>query len=214
MSYYINLYDESLRSRRAMPDAAALAAALVAVCVLVLGWHVWLRQDSARMQVQVHGAEAELKVERERLAAALQAAQAPQPDAALSAELARTRAAAQARQAIMGALDGGALGNTDGFSAYLRAFARQVVDGLWLTGFDIDAGGTDMAIEGRATDAALLPGYIRRLNAEAVFQGREFAALRLSTPAQAAPAQPAGAPLPAFVEFSLASATKAAQGKP
>src|SRR3989304_6203969 len=39
-------------------------------------------------------------------------------------------------------LSGKALGNTSGFSGHLEAFARQRVEGAWLTRFAITGGGT------------------------------------------------------------------------
>ncbi|MCK7581258.1 MAG: PilN domain-containing protein [Chromatiales bacterium] len=136
------------------------------------------------------------------------------PDAALAAELAGAQAFLAARHDVLAALERGDFGNPGGFSDYLRAFSRQAVPGLWLTGFDVSGGGAEMAISGRAVAADLLPQYIRRLNGETVFRGRNFAALKMNggEDKPAIPQDGTGRPppeaaaAPHFVEFNLASA--------
>ena len=60
-----------------------------------------------------------------------------------------------------------------------RAFSRQHVEGVWLTAFDIAAGGSDLTIAGRAVSADLIPAYLQRLNKEAPMQGRQFASVTI-----------------------------------
>ena len=85
-----------------------------------------------------------------------------------------------AREA-MAALKGGAFGNQRGFAEYLRAFSRQSLSGLWLTGFSI-AGSGELEIRGRVLSPDLVPSYIQRLNREQVLAGRSFARLEMSRP--------------------------------
>jgi hypothetical protein len=74
----------------------------------------------------------------------------------------------------------------------LRALSRQHLDGLWLTGLSIGEAGGDLEIRGRMSSQALLPEYLRRLEREPVFQGRQFAALDM----QGSRWQGAGSPVP------------------
>ena len=91
-------------------------------------------------------------------------------------------------------LEGGTLGNRDGFARYMQAFSRQAIDGLWLTGLDIAASGSELQIYGRTLSADLVPNYLKRLNQEPAMQGRRFAELRISLPkAVTVPAQRANA---------------------
>jgi hypothetical protein len=157
---------------------------------------------------------------------------AMKPDAQLEAELAAARAMLDLHSKQVGELKKGLGAEAGGFAEYLRGFARQAPTGLWLTGFTIKDSGASMEIRGRMTDPALLAEYIRRLDGEPAFKGREFAALKVSAgkldspeqsttlpppspipglPAQALtpPAVPAPAPAPAaagpapFYEFTL-----------
>ena len=83
------------------------------------------------------------------------------------------------------------VGNTEGFSEYLRAFSRQLVQGLWLSRFNIEA--TQFSLSGYAAAPELLPVYIQRLGKERIMQGKTFANLEMSHTTQGA------------IEFSLQS---------
>jgi hypothetical protein len=62
-----------------------------------------------------------------------------------------------------------------------------------------------MEIRGRTLDPALLPEYIRRLNAEPAFRGHRFAALSVALPTAPAPAASVApaATVPPWHEFAL-----------
>lgn len=101
---------------------------------------------------------------------------------------------------LVDALKTGALGNSAGYSEYMRAFSRQVVPGLWLTGFSVSSDGTQFILSGGVTHPDLLPQYIQRLRREVVMQGRNFASLQMRQPK----VDKSGA-APRYVEFELRS---------
>ncbi len=76
-------------------------------------------------------------------------------------------------------LRSGSVGNTSGYSEYLRAFSRQVVSGLWLTGFKIIGDATEISLSGGALSPDLVPAYIKKLGNEPVMQGKRFAAMEM-----------------------------------
>jgi hypothetical protein len=61
----------------------------------------------------------------------------------------------------------------------MRGFARQTVDGLWLTGFSIDETNKTMTVRGRSLEAEVLPSYMQKLGHEPVFAGKLFGGLRI-----------------------------------
>lgn len=103
---------------------------------------------------------------------------------------------------VVDALKSGAVGNTDGYSAYMRAFSRQIIAGLWLTGFNVIGNGTHIRLTGGVLRAELLPAYIRRLNSEVVMQGKSFSKLQMQQPIVVVPKDAKSAK---YVEFSLQS---------
>jgi hypothetical protein len=151
---------------------------------------------------------------------------APRPrSAAVAAGIAEADARLQALHEVEGVLRSGALGDRSGYAEYFRAFARQNVNGLWLTGLTIEGAGNGIGLQGKAMQPTLIPNYIARLTTEKVMHGRTFASLQIARPGGVAAAgNGAGAPLPAagsgtaaavggqagamspYVEFSLQSA--------
>jgi hypothetical protein len=126
------------------------------------------------------------------------------PDARLQAELLLAQTTLTQRHAALELLRAGGLGNETGHAAALSAFARQSINGLWLTGLVLD--NQQVALRGRALNPDLIPAYVGRLNKEGALQGRSFRALDIARPlepAASASAPPRNAP---FVEFSLVSA--------
>jgi hypothetical protein len=97
-------------------------------------------------------------------------------------------------------LRSGSVGNTSGFSEYLRAFSRQVVPGLWLTGFKVTGDAASIRLSGRVTDPALVPAYITKLGSESIMQGKRFANLQMQSPKNDTKAV-----TPHYLEFTLYS---------
>jgi hypothetical protein len=142
---------------------------------------------------------------------------APRTHTQLDAEIAQLESELKTAREAMTALKGGAFGNQQGFAEYLRAFSRQSLGGLWLTGFNIGGSG-ELEIRGRVLSPDLVPSYIQRLNRERVLAGRSFARLEMSRPKpEPAPDRDKAAgkaPLVArHLEFSLVAMDAAAKEK-
>lgn len=74
-------------------------------------------------------------------------------------------------------LSTGLLGNATGYSEYMRAFSRQVPQGLWLTGFRVTAAG--ISLDGGTLAPELVPAYIQKLSHESVMRGKNFSSLQI-----------------------------------
>ncbi|HLY96611.1 MAG TPA: PilN domain-containing protein [Sideroxyarcus sp.] len=119
----------------------------------------------------------------------------------LEEELRRLEVQAAAQETLLNLLKSGAMGNTEGYSEYMRAFARQAVNGLWLTAFDITGDGAQMSLSGAVLNPQLVPVYIQRLSKEKIMQGKTFATLQMQQPKTEA-----DKPVARYVEFNLRSA--------
>jgi hypothetical protein len=73
-------------------------------------------------------------------------------------------------------LKSGSVGNTTGYSQYMRAFSRQVVQGLWLTSFKVTGDG-----------AVSLNGAAVNRHARTFSAGKASCAARLCHPANRQP---------------------------
>jgi hypothetical protein len=118
-------------------------------------------------------------------------------------------------QQVSDVLKNGELGNTKGYSEYLRAFSRQIVNGLWLTDISLVGAGNEIGIKGRTVNPALVPAYISRLKHEPSMQGKSFATLEMQVP-QADPTKTDSGAKPkaaGYIEFNLQSSEKSMDDK-
>ena len=194
MSQQINLFNPLFRKKSFSPTSAtamlcvAGVAVVAAVLVAVYQEHQ-LREVQARAQAiaQAHK-EATANHDKLMVEVAKQ-----KPNAQLEAEIAALETQLSDRQDVIATLKSGAVGSSEGFSDYMRAFSRQSISGLWLTGFDIALAGNALALQGRTLSAENVASYLKRLNQEKTMQGRQFAAMRISQPPPqpAVPANPA-----------------------
>lgn len=119
----------------------------------------------------------------------------------MQARLAKLELQVNEQGKLIETLKSGAVGNTRGYSDYMKAFSRQWADGIWLTGFSLAGDGSQIGLTGGVIDPTQLPGYIQRLNREPVMKGKSFSALQMQrTKPDVAKAT---ATAPEFVEFSL-----------
>lgn len=225
MTQQINLFNPALKIKRNRLTARNLTVAAGVVLIALMAFVLLAGLQNDQLQTEARDLEAKLKNDQAQLAALTKQLAEQKPDARLAADLAQAEQALAGRKEIIATLQSGAIGRTEGFSEHMRAFARQTVNGLWLTGFSISSGGNEMEIRGRTQNAELVPAYIRRLNGEKALNGRSFAALDMrgvveepvvrpaADPAARSAAEPVK-PAVRYIEFNLMSAEPVGERKP
>jgi hypothetical protein len=123
-------------------------------------------------------------------------------------ELKRLESQAATHEVLLDMLKSGAIGNTEGYSEYMRAFARQTINGLWLTAFDITGDGAQMSLSGAVLNPQLVPAYIQRLSREKIMHGKTFSTLQMQQPKQET-----DKPAARYVEFNLRSSPATEEAK-
>ena len=182
MSQQINLINPAFRKKREWFTSRMLAQALAALVLVMAGVYGYQYRQVALLSVQLKNSATTLEQEQARLVK-VAAEHAPrQKNAALEMRVAEMEQQLKGEEAVLAVLQSGSLGNTEGYSGYMRAFARQTVNGLWLTEFGIKGAGKEMHLGGRTLRPELVPAYIQRLNQEGATQGRAFAALEIQRP--------------------------------
>jgi hypothetical protein len=226
VSQQINLFNPIFLKQKKIFGAVPMLQALgvIVLGVLAMSWFAQqrvgeLRQRAASGQALVAGREARLNKATADFAPR-------QRSAALQVEVTAAEAQLSSLHQVEAVLHGGALGNTAGYAEYFRAFARQNVNGLWLTGLSIVGAGNDIGVQGRAMQATLIPDYIARLTAEKIMSGKTFGSLQIdrptldnaaapaSTPAAAAPPSAASLPAAATAQTAPGAAPAAAPAAP
>lgn len=190
MSQQINLFNPVFRRQKKIFSSKTMASALGVLVLGITALAVYGERQVATLEREAARGAERLAQKQASLASVTTEFAPRKKSAELAAELAQAEAQLAALERISGVLERGELGDTGGYSEYLRALARQSVDGLWLTGLSINGAGSEIGIRGRALDPAQVPGYIGRLTTETSLRGKSFASLRID---EAAPISQAGA---------------------
>lgn len=200
MSQQINLFNSAFVQRSQPLSLTAMLQGLGLILLGAVVMYGYADYQVEQMELQVEESARRFNAEQLRLAG-LAAEFSPQrSNQTLQEEVRRLERQVSEQAELVDVLKSGALGNSTGYSEYMRAFSRQVVSGLWLTGFNVSGDGAQLSLSGAVTHPDLLPEYIQRLRREAVMQGKTFAALQMQ---QAKSDKPGAAPR--YVEFVLRS---------
>jgi hypothetical protein len=89
------------------------------------------------------------------------------------------------QEEIIKAVSSNSAQSSRSYAALLKAFSKQSIDGLWITGLSIDQDAEALSIKGRALHADLLPTFIARLRAEPALKGKTFTDLKMQSTATA-----------------------------
>ena len=106
---------------------------------------------------------------------------------------------------LVDTLKSGSVGNTTGYSKYMRAFSRQVVQGLWLTGFKVTGDAAEISLSGGVVTPELLPTYIQRLGKEPAMRGKSFATLEMQLHKSEPDKENKSVATASYVEFTMHS---------
>lgn len=178
MSQQINLFNDELLGKGKSFSGSVLLKGL-GIVVFCLGLlYAYFSYQVLELQDQLAETGKNLAAEQSSLASVSQ----KKVGLTIEQELKIAEAEAVAQREIINALKSGVIGNTRGYSEYMRAFAKQSLGGLWLTGFNIDGDATTMTLSGAALNPELVPAYIQRLNHEKIMRGKTFASLQMQLP--------------------------------
>jgi cell division protein FtsL len=179
MSQQINLFNPIFMKQRKYFSLLTMLQALgliIAGSLVFYGYAVYQVNQLSR---QLEENTKRYKAEQARLASYVAEFSPQQANQLLQDELQRLEKQAAEQNEIIETLKSGAVGNTTGYSEYMRAFARQVVQGLWLTGFKVTGDAAQISLSGGVVNPELLPAYIQRLGKESVMQGKTFSTLKM-----------------------------------
>lgn len=201
MSQQINLFNPAFVKRRKHFSLPTMLQGLGLVAAGSLLFYGYALYQLGELEKQTR--EITKRYQTEQASLARHAAEfSPQQATQLLQEEVRRLEKRIADQAeLIEIIKSGAVGNTTGYSEYMRAFSRQAVEGLWLTGFSITGDAARISLSGAVLNPELLPAYIQRLSKESIMRGRTFATLQMRQPKVDA-SQDA---IPRHVEFTLHS---------
>lgn len=202
MSLQINLLNPLLKKQ---PSYFSLSTMLQAMGFIIMGsllFYGYAVYQERQLNKQFSEDTKRFEAEKARIVL-LEAEFSPQQtNQQLQDEVQQLEKQLKTQAELIETLKSSAGGNTSGYSEYMRAFSRQIVPGLWLTGFKVAGDGAEVSLSGAALNPELLPTYIQRLGKESIMQGKTFSTLQIKAGVEkeSSPSSP-----PGYVEFTLSS---------
>ncbi len=178
----INLYQDEFRPRREVMNfdqVLAGLAVLLGVLILISVWQGW---RNSQLAAEVETLRQDVASREARVAELQKATEQRHPDPHLVETVKKLERRVETKRQVLAVLSGRSFGNTEGFVPQLTGLARQRIEGLWLTGLRLSAGGTRLDMTGNALKPELVPRYLQRLANENVFAGTAFETFRLARP--------------------------------
>jgi Tfp pilus assembly protein PilN len=179
MSQQINLFNPIFLKQKKYFSAMAMAQALGMLAIGAALVIVYASFQASSLNKEAVASTAQLEAVKAQLAKVKSEYGPRQKSASLEQEVKQAETEMLSLRQVFDILQRGDFGNTKGYSGYLRAFSRQIIDGLWLTGIDIVGAGNELAVQGRALQPALVPAYMNNLKREPIMQGKSFATLEM-----------------------------------
>ena len=201
MSQQINLFNPIFMRQRKYFSLLTMLQALGLIVVGSLFFYGYAIYQVGELRKQSEESTKRYNAEEVRLARFTAEFSPQQASQALQEEVRRMEKQVADQADLVEIIKSGAVGNTTGYSEYMRAFSRQVVPGLWLTGFRVTGDATQISLSGKVLSPELLPAYIRRLGRENIMQGKAFSTLQMQQPK----ADASQGDIARYVEFELRS---------
>jgi cell division protein FtsL len=210
MSQQINLFNPVFMKRRKYFSLLTMLRALALIVAGSLICYGYAAYQISQLNSQSEESIKRYNAEQARLARYAAEFSPQQSNRLLQDEVQRLEKQIAEQGEVIETLKSGVAGNTTGYSEYMRAFSRQVVQGLWLTGFKVTGDAAQISLSGGVVNPELLPVFIRRLGKESIMQGKTFSTLQMQQPKAVAGAnanKDNKAAAPRYVEFTLYSGT-------
>lgn len=205
MSQQINLYNPMFMKQRKYLSLLTMVQSLGMIALGSLCFYGYAAYQLQQLEKQSQESLAMYSAGQARLAQLTVEFSPQQANQQLQDEVQLLEKKLADQAELIATLKSDSFGNVKGYSEYMRAFSRQAVQGLWLTGFKVTGDAAHIGLSGGALTPALLPAYIQRLGREPVMQGKNFSALVM----QQAKAEPGkdgrDVQAPRYVEFTLNS---------
>ena len=202
MSQQINLLNPLLKKQRDFLSLRTMVQALGFIIAGSLFFYGYAFYQASQLTKQFEENNQRYNADQARLASFAQEFSPQSANELVQAEVSRLEKELDEQNELIAALKPGAKGSLTGFSEYMRAFSRQVVQGLWLTGFKVVGDGVEISLSGGVLNPELLPTYIQRLGKERIMHDKTFSALQIQV--GAGRGVDSGSP-PRYVEFMLYS---------
>jgi len=172
----VNLYLPELRPSKEWLTANTVAISLLGFVLIILGASALMSHNLKDYQHQV----AVLEDQQAQIESRLEEFRArPTNNGTLQLDrkLTKLRSAILAREQIGQIIQGQNLGNEEGFSGVMNAFARQYIDSISLEHIRVSRGGAYIELKGATRLPRDIPRYLQNLQSEKSISDAQFGLL-------------------------------------
>lgn len=184
MKQQINLYQPIFRRQKKVFSALAMLQVCAFMLMVFTTIYFYGQFKLQPLQDQLVRLNQDMALLNSQLSKLESRQQVDSKNRLLENEIARLSVELTKRRQVQSILSTRELGNTKGLSGYLEAFARQHVQGIWLTRINIANGGRNLGFHGKTRSSELVPVYIARLSGEELLNGMSFNVMELVKPAE------------------------------
>jgi hypothetical protein len=182
MSQQINLLNPSLIKQKDFLNPNTIVITIGILLASMLGYYGFAQKQLSVLIIQRSQIADELSATKAQLEQTVLLHTPHDMNKALLAQITQLEQKEVMQQQILQTVKLSSATPENGYAALMHAFAKQSIDGLWLTSFSIDSSTEQLNISGRTLQADLVPEYITRLGNETAMKGKLFSALNMSLP--------------------------------
>ena len=205
MSQQINLFNPIFMKQRKYFTLLAMVQALALIVAGSLCLYGYAVYQVAQLKRQSEDSTKQFNAVQAQLAQSVGQFSPQRANQLLQDEVRKLERDLAEQIGLVDTLKSGSVGNTTGYSKYMRAFSRQVVQGLWLTGFKVTGDAAEISLSGGVVNPELLPTYIQRLGKEPAMRGKSFATLEMQQHKSEPGKENKSVATDSYVEFTMHS---------
>jgi len=180
----INLYHPIFRRQKKVFSALAMLQICAFFFVVFISLYLYGQIKLQPLKEQVVRLEQDVRTLGTQLAKLESQGSGEAGSRLLENEIARLDNELVKRKQVQNVLSSQSIGNADGMSGYLEAFARQHVQGMWLTRIAVANGGKRLDLNGKTLSSELVPAYMEKLAGERLLNGMSFDVMELIRPVE------------------------------
>lgn len=182
MHQQINFYRSEFRNEAQIFGARTLVQACGAIVLVMLLTYGFATQKLASIQNELQFVSQQEVTAIERLEKFRPTIEAMNGGQSWSKRLDDATRSLEEKQLVLSLVQGSTLGDTLGFSRYLKSLSRQDSNGLWLTQINLSALGDRNRLQGKALRAELVATYLQSLAEESPFATQRFHQFQIDGP--------------------------------
>jgi len=170
----VNLYHHFAKQKQAAPVFHQYLYGLIFATLLLIGFSLYLWVSLKSNQTDLQLAKQNLQNVEKQINLLQQQYPKQTIDSRITQEIAEQQKILSSLSQVIHLLNDKDSDQSQGFSRYFSALARQSIADVWLSNIHINAGTQSLLLKGSTFYSGKVPVFLKNLQLEATFQGKSF----------------------------------------